>query len=117
MQTLRHFTLLTRLVLGWFVLSLGIAFAAPLVKPVGMMEVCSASGAVLQIADNNDPGAAKGHTLECSFCLPFAAPAPDLFRAELHGVLPSGGNLLVPCRPVPVRSASSQDARGPPTVA
>ena len=44
MQHLRHAILLTRCVLVWFVLSVGVAVASPMVSPKAMDLVCSSSG-------------------------------------------------------------------------
>ena len=76
MHILRTSPLLVRLVLAWFVLTLGAANAGPLVLPATMALVCSEGGSKLVIVD--DAGAAvhgERHTLDCPLCLP-AAPAP-----------------------------------------
>ena len=44
MQTIRSLRWLARLVLAWFVLSIGVAVASPLVNPQGMELICSGSG-------------------------------------------------------------------------
>jgi hypothetical protein len=46
MSTLRHLAVLHRCVLAWFLLSLGVAVAAPVVHPQAMELVCSAAGAI-----------------------------------------------------------------------
>lgn len=80
MHILRTSPLLVRLVLVWFVLTLGAANAGPLVLPVTMALVCSEGGTKVVIVD--DGGAAlhgERHTLDCPLCLP-AAP-PPMFSA------------------------------------
>jgi hypothetical protein len=52
MQTLRNARLLGRLVILWLVLSLGIAVASPLLMPVSIDVVCSASGAAIVFHDD-----------------------------------------------------------------
>lgn len=78
MHTLRTSSMLARLVLAWFVLTLGVAVASPLVHPKAMEIVCSAGGSVKLVAvdgsGESDQGA--GHTLDCSLCLPASLPAP-----------------------------------------
>ena len=75
MHILRTSSMLVRLVLAWFVLTLGAASAAPMVQPVSMALVCSEGGAKVVLVDRD--GAAvhpRGHTLDCPLCLPAAAP-------------------------------------------
>ena len=54
MQTLRHFTFLSRLVLAWFVLSLGVAVASPLVHPQDTLLVCTGAGAMKVLVTADD---------------------------------------------------------------
>lgn len=75
MHILRTSSMLIRLVLAWFVLTLGAASAAPVVHPTTMALVCSEGGAKVVLVDRD--GAAvhgKGHTLDCPLCLPAAVP-------------------------------------------
>jgi len=46
MHCLRSARTVARLVLAWFVLSLGVAVASPMVNPKAMQLICSASGSV-----------------------------------------------------------------------
>jgi len=67
--------MLVRLVLAWFVLTLGAASAAPVVQPATMALVCSEGATKVVLVDRD--GAAvhgKGHTLDCPLCLPAAVP-------------------------------------------
>ncbi|MEN9374839.1 MAG: hypothetical protein RIR79_2391, partial [Pseudomonadota bacterium] len=54
LHAIRHFTTLTRFVLAWFVLSLGIAIASPIVKPQDILLVCTASGAMKVVITMED---------------------------------------------------------------
>ena len=105
-----------RSVLLWFLLSLGVAIAAPLVHPQAVDMVCSGAGAikllVLTDAGLRELGAAQ---LDCPLCLPSgAAPSPA----------PAAGlSLSVPwMRAVALRvvaravraAAAPMPARGPP---
>lgn len=87
MHALRTSTILARLVLAWFVLTLGVAVASPVVHPKAMELVCSASGSVkLVVVDGTSEGQqGTSHTLDCSLCLPASLPTP-LFPHQL--VLP-----------------------------
>lgn len=75
MHILRTSSMLVRLVLAWFVLTLGAASAAPMVQPVAMALVCSEGGVKVVLVDRDGAAVhAKGHTLDCPLCLPAAAP-------------------------------------------
>ena len=79
MQTLRNARLLGRLVILWLVLSLGVAVASPLLKPVSMDVVCSASGTAIVFHDDalrsSNPSG-----LHCPLCLPLSAPPPVVLQ-------------------------------------
>jgi len=90
MHILRTSSMLVRLVLAWFVLTLGAASAAPVVHPATMALVCSEGGAKVVLVDRD--GAAvhgKGHTLDCPLCLPAAAP-PAIMVQRTPAPQPSG---------------------------
>ena len=89
MRTLRHFTLLTRLVLAWFVLSLGVAVASPIVKPQDVLLVCTGSGAmkVLVKADDGSTSEVAGATLDCPLCASVSAPPPVACLTKLEDSL------------------------------
>ena len=75
MHILRTSSMLVRLVLAWFVLTLGAASAAPVVQPATMVLVCAEGGVKVVFVDHD--GAAvhgEGHTLDCPLCLPAAVP-------------------------------------------
>jgi len=75
MHILRTSSMLVRLVLAWFALTLGAASAAPMVQPVAMALVCSEGGVKVVLVDRDGAAVhAKGHTLDCPLCLPAIAP-------------------------------------------
>jgi len=75
---------LARLVLAWFVVSLAVASAAPVLRPAAAMErLCSAGGEVrwINIADtvrDADASTAGHHTLDCPLCLSATPPSPPV---------------------------------------
>lgn len=92
MHALRSARHLARLVLAWFVVSLGVAVAAPVVHPGQAMErVCSGSGEMRWVPAAHgavEAGAAPRighHTLDCPLCLspapPVSHPASAAFRS------------------------------------
>jgi len=78
MHALRTSSLLARLVLAWFVLTLGVAVASPVVHPMAMEIVCTAGGSMKVVVTSDDgPSAEMGqHTLDCSLCLAATLPLP-----------------------------------------
>ena len=79
MQLLRASTLLARLVLAWFALSLGVAVASPLVQPRALELVCTAgAGMQLVVLDGEGlPVAASHAALDCPACLGTTLPPPS----------------------------------------
>ncbi len=80
MHALRRSVHLTRLILAWFVLAVGIAAAAPVVAPQAMELVCSAGGEMRLVAIGDDEGggaAPAHHSLDCPLCLATAVPLPQ----------------------------------------
>ena len=76
LQFLRQAKLLTRLVLVWFVLSLGVAMASPIIKGDGVQLICSGASVKLVNADGEETG--SGHTMDCPLCASGAAPVLEL---------------------------------------
>lgn len=76
MQMLRNAVSLSRLVLAWFVLTLGVAVASPMVQPHAMELVCTAGGAIklVSVEDGRDLSASAAHGLDCPMCLAVTLP-------------------------------------------
>ena len=115
LQTLRHFRWLARLVLAWFVLSIGAAVASPLVNPQAIELICSGSGAIKLLVKTDDGGRElPGHTLDCPLCVHVGAP-PSTSQAELPVVHPLAHALRpIPAAHIAARTAAPLPPRGPP---
>lgn len=115
MHILRTSSMLVRLVLAWFVLTLGAASAAPVVHPTTLALVCSEGGAKLVLVDSD--GAAvhgKGHTLDCPLCLPAAVP-PAIATPRMPVPQPSAAAVTVSTASHATASAGAPlPPRGPP---
>lgn len=116
MHTLRHARFLARLVLAWFALSLGVAIASPLVKPVNFEVVCASSGTgAMKLVVKSDAGGSPHRTMfDCPLCTG-AAPPPS----QAGGLAPSRSpNSHVPQpftdAPAAARILAPLPARGPP---
>jgi hypothetical protein len=117
MRTLRHFTILTRLVLAWFVLSLGVAVASPIVQPQDVLLVCTGSGAmkVLVKADDGGTSEVASTAMDCPLCASSAAP-PPVARLQAEPAQPLAYALqAIPAAHIAARTAAPLPARGPPS--
>lgn len=115
MQSLRRMTRFARLVLAWFVLSVGVAIAAPAVQPQALQMVCS-GGAMKLVTVGDEAGPAASATLDCPLCAPFHA-LPPASRQALRLADPLPLAAAVPADPPARPSAAPAPARGPPAAA
>ena len=122
MQSIRSAHRLVRLVLALFVFALGVAVASPLIKPMSLDVVCSASG-VFKIVNADDANGAGGkdssapgsHGLNCPLCLHLAAPAMQVHQPDFAGfTAPAEQTSALPAVPFASRSAAALPPRGPP---
>jgi hypothetical protein len=106
-----------RLVLAWFLLSLGTAMAAPMVQPQGFELICSGTGGAKVLvlpADHGGIHELGASHLDCPLCLPAGAP-PPLPLVGLPPLLPSAEAPRAAPVAVPgVAAALPPPARGPP---
>lgn len=117
MQTLRHARFLARLVLAWFVLSLSVAMASPIVQPQSTELVCSAGGVMKLIVKGDEAGKeVKRHVLDCPLCASLAAPPPTT-RPQVEP--PPARAYFGPSKGIVAtvpRAAAPLPARGPPAI-
>jgi hypothetical protein len=117
MHRLRTARFLARLVLAWFVLSIGVAVASPMVKPQAMELICTGTGAI-KVLVKTDDGVKEmsSHTLDCPLCATAGSPPPAP-RAE---VAPARilSHVLQPVAAAHIAwlSAAPLPARGPPSL-
>lgn len=115
MQRLRHLTHLSRLVLAWFVLSIGVAVASPLVAPKDVLLICTGSGAMKVLVKSDDGSTHElTKTMDCPLCA-MVAPPPSLVQVALAPVSPLAFVLQgIPSAHVAARTAAPLPPRGPP---
>ena len=116
---LRHahrLALIGRFVLAWFVLSLGVAVASPVVKPQAMELVCSTAGAVKVIVQTDDGAQEMGAShMDCPLCVLTGAPPPATPLADVPTVQPLGRAVQpIPAARLAAATAAPLPARGPP---
>ncbi len=116
MHALRTARTLARFLLAWFVLSIGVAVASPMVKPQSMELICSGSGA-MKVLVKTDDGVKEmsTHTLDCPLCATVGTP-PAVVQADAQAVSPLS-HVLRPIAAAHIAwlTAAPLPARGPPS--
>ena len=77
MHLLRTSLTLSRLVLAWFMLTFGVAVAAPVIAPQTLVLLCSHEGSKAVVLDaDGQLVTAETPGIDCPLCLPATAPPP-----------------------------------------
>ena len=106
-------------VLAWFMASLGVAIAAPIVHPQPIQLICSSTGTIMLVMQSDDGTMKKmgSSGMDCPLCSPAGAPpTPDT-----HGSLiapPPLAHALQPVEAAHIAAATAAPlpARGPPSL-
>ena len=116
MHSLRSARFLARVVLAWFALSLGVAIASPLIKPVSFEVVCASSGTgAMKLVAKSDGGEQPRHaTLDCPLCAGLAAPPPVTTAVPSFDVPLAHVLQPIPAARIAAATAAPLPARGPP---
>jgi len=115
LHTLRTTRLITRAVLLWWCLALGLATTAALAQAHGSRMVCSASGMVMLVdLESGTPVGQSAHGLDCALCLVTGTPPPAShtdfsFPSSPEAFVLNAGNIAAAWR-----SAAPPPGRGPP---
>src|SRR6218665_152356 len=114
MHVLRSLCFLRRLALAWFMASLLVAGASPLVNPQAMELVCSASGSVNLIGKGADGPSGMGMAaMDCPLCV-VPTPPPAATQVKLPTPQPLGRALQsIPAARIAAAKASPLTERGP----
>jgi hypothetical protein len=116
LQTLRSAHRVTRFMLVWFALSLGVAIASPLVNPQSTELICSGSGVMKMLVKNADGSSTEvvARMLDCPMCATLAAP-PPIQNNFAPPVQPLGHALQpIPAAHIAAITGAPPPARGPP---
>jgi hypothetical protein len=115
MDSLRTAHRLAKLVLAWFVLSIGVAMASPIVLPQRMELLCAGSGItklLVKTADGTE--AAPSHGVHCALCVQASAPPPARPAAAVPPHPLSYAAQAATVSRTAVRTAAPPPGRGPP---
>ncbi|PIT80295.1 DUF2946 family protein [Limnohabitans sp. 15K] len=116
LQTLRNAHLITRFVLVWFALFIGVAVASPLVKPQTSQMVCSAMGGMKMVLDDASDTPIASGGMECPLCSQIGTPpSPEVAST------PTLDALAYALRPIPSAhiawlTGTPLPPRGPPAL-
>lgn len=118
MKMPRTFSALRLWVLAWFMASLGVAIAAPIVHPQPIQLICSSTGTVMLLMQSDDGTVEKMGTsgMDCPLCSPAGAPpataAGDLIPPHplAHALQP------IEAARIAAATAAPLPARGPPAL-
>jgi hypothetical protein len=115
MSPFRRAHRLASLALVWFVLSIGVAVASPVVHPQAVELVCSSAGAVKVIVQADDGAQEMGaFHLDCPLCVLTGAP-PPMPVVALPAVQPLAFAVQsIPAARIAAATAAPLPARGPP---
>lgn len=116
MNILRRSAFLARLVLAWFVVTVGVSVASPLVKPSPFQMVCSGGLGMVVLLDEQGQPLKSGTALDCPMCLTIAAPP-----VAITGMSPPEQSLARACGGVEAARIAALvgaplPARGPPSL-
>ncbi len=116
MSSPRHLLRHARLVLAVWLLSLGVAIAAPALRPVALEMVCAAGG--MQLVERSDDGGIAPQVrglLDCPLCAPAGAPPAALPTLLPQPDLPASRPAFASAAVAALRSDAPPPARGPPS--
>ena len=113
LQTLRSAHRITRFMLVWFALSLGVAIASPLVNPQSTELICTGSGVMKVLVKNADGSSTEVVTrmMDCPMCATLAAP-PPVQKSLARPVQPLGHAV----QPIPAAHISAITGAPPPAL-
>jgi len=113
-----HLRTCTAFALVWYVLSLGVAIASPVVQPKAMELVCTSAGSVKVIVQTDDGAQELGASqMDCPLCVLMGAPPPVLPLSTLPVIQPLGHAVQsIPAARIAAATAAPLPARGPPAL-
>jgi len=108
--------LITRFVLVWFALFVGVAAASPLINSPSMELICSGSGVMKLVTQSDDgPSVTSAHTQDCSLCGTVGAPPPDAITLPALSQPLAYALQSIPQARIAALTGAPLPARGPPT--
>jgi hypothetical protein len=116
MQFLRKSHLIARFALVWFALFVCVAAASPVINPQSMELICSGSGVMKLVIQNNDGASeASAHTQDCFLCGVVGAPPPVGKTLPALAQPLSFALKAIPQARIAALTGAPLPARGPPT--
>jgi hypothetical protein len=117
MDYLRQAKTLARFALVWFVMSVGVAIASPLVAPKSLDLVCTTGGAMKMVSSGDaDKAESTVHTMDCALCIAVGIPTDPI---SSQFTKPSSlAHALQPIAAAHIAAATAPPlpSRGPPSL-
>jgi hypothetical protein len=115
----RSLGLIGRGVLLWFMLSMGVAIASPIVHPQAVELVCSSVGSIKAVVQTDDGAQELGAShMDCPLCVLTGAPPPVAALDNLPVIQPLGLAVQpIPAARLAAATRAPLPARGPPAFA
>jgi predicted secreted protein len=115
MFKLRRAQSFARLVLAWFVLSIGVAIASPVVNPQSTQLICTGSG-VMKVLTTTADGVQEetSQSMDCPLCASLGAPLPVVSTVSEPYMPLSYAVQSIPAAVIAKLTAIPPPARGPP---
>jgi hypothetical protein len=117
MDYLRQTKTLARFVLVWFVMSVGVAMASPLVAPKSLDLVCTTGGAMKMVtSDDSEKTEPTAHSMYCALCMAVGIPTDPI---SSQFIKPSSlAHALQPIAAAHIAAATAPPlpSRGPPVL-
>jgi hypothetical protein len=118
MKMPRTFSALRLWVLAWFMASLGVAIAAPIVHPQPIQVICSSTGTIMLMMQSDDGTVEKMGSagMDCPLCSPAGGP-PAVAIGSVIPPLPLAHALQpIEAARIAAATAAPLPARGPPSL-
>ena len=116
MSARRTFSALRLWVLAWFMASVGLAIASPLVHPQSIEVICSGGGTIKLLVQTDDGQVDMGTMgMDCPLCATMGAPPPTVALPHILPAHPLAHALQsVEAARMAAVTAAPLPARGPP---
>ncbi len=112
----RIFYVLRLWVLAWFLASLGVAIAAPIVHPQPVQLICSGTGAIMLLMQTDDGTVEKmgSSGMDCPLCTPVGAPPAPAIGTVIPPLPLAHALHPIEAARIAAATAAPLPARGPP---
>lgn len=118
MKLPRTFSALRLWVLAWFMASLGVAIASPIVHPQPIQLICSSTGTIMLLMQTDDGTVEKmgSSGMDCPLCSPAGAPPVTAIGTVIPPLPLAHALQPIAAARIAAATAAPLPARGPPSL-